>query len=146
MFWSFSTVRWVIFYFTKNAPFKAPFSFSANILVYVIFNVANNSAVSIRLSIVNNRNGYFFLVSYPVLANCKIRCFISCYVWGNIGICINSKSCVKCSNTDLRVSAKLYRPNLSAVDYSLLSAVDKSKEIYLKFRSRGSCVQNRNEN
>ena len=27
------------------------------------------------------------------------------------------------------MSAKLYRPNLSAVDYSLLSAVDKSKEI-----------------
>lgn len=45
---------------------------------------------------------YFFIVIYEV-----------------IGICINSKFCEKCGNRDLRAGAKLYRPNLDAVDYSL---------------------------
>ena len=35
-------------------------------------------------------------------------------------ICIKSKLSEKCSNTDRRAGAKLYRPNLTAVDHSIL--------------------------
>ena len=35
-------------------------------------------------------------------------------------ICIKSKFSEKCSNTDRRAGAKLYRPNLTAVDHSIL--------------------------
>lgn len=45
---------------------------------------------------------YFFIVIYEV-----------------IGIGINSKFCEKWGNRDLRAGAKLYRPNLTAEDYSL---------------------------
>lgn len=45
---------------------------------------------------------YFFIVIYEV-----------------IGIGINSKLCEKWGNRDLRAGAKLYRPNLTAEDYSL---------------------------
>ena len=47
------------FLFHQNAPFNAPFFFSANFLVHVVFAVAINSAVSIRLSIVNNKIDFF---------------------------------------------------------------------------------------
>ena len=84
---------------------QSSFLLFCKILVYVGFAMVNNSAVSIRLSIATYQ--FFFLVSCPVLANCSIPGFFSCYLCGNIVICINSKFCEKCSNTDLRVSAKL---------------------------------------
>ena len=91
MFFNSSKVYWVIL----NAPYKGPFFFFCKIQRRI------NLAVDCNLSI------FFFLVSCPVLANCQIPGFFSCYLCGNIVICINSKFCEKCGNTDLRVSAKL---------------------------------------
>ena len=113
-FWCISRVCLVTFYFIKMSHSKLLSSFLQNFSV--VFAVANNSAVSIRLSIVNNQN--FFLVSCPVLANCKITGFSS--LLRNIGIYIYSKFCENFSNTHLRAIAKLCRPNLTAVNYSLL--------------------------
>ena len=102
MFFNSSKVCWVIL----NAPYKGPFFFSAKFFSICRFRYGKqqrriNSAVDCNLSI------FFFLVSCPVLANCQIPGFFPCYLCGNIVICINSKFCEKCSNTDLRVSAKL---------------------------------------
>ena len=40
-------------------------------------------------------------------------------------ICIKSKFSEKCSNTDHRVGAKLYRLNLTAVDHSILEVQER---------------------
>ena len=71
-----------LFFASPKCSIQSSFSFSAKILVYVIFNVANNSAVSIRLSIVNNRNGYFFLRTEIMTSSqlaCQLRVSLNCF-------------------------------------------------------------------
>ena len=51
----------IYFSFHQNNPFKATFFFSAKFLVYVVFVVTNNSAVSVWLSIAANQNEFFLL-------------------------------------------------------------------------------------
>ena len=71
-----------LFFISSECSIQSSFLLFCKILVYVGFAMVNNSAVSIRLS-------------------------IATYLCGNIVICINSKFCEKCSDTHLRVSAKL---------------------------------------
>ena len=63
---------------------------------------------------------FFFLLSCSALANCNIPSFFFPFIYEGTEICINSKSCEKCGNTDLRAGAKLYRPILIAVNHSIL--------------------------
>ena len=42
------------------------------------------------------------------------------FIYEIIEVFINSKLCEKCSNTDLRAGAKLYRLNITAVNHSIL--------------------------
>ena len=53
-------------------------------------------------------------------ANCKILGFIFVLSMRVYRICTSSKFCEKRNITNLRASGKLYCPNLTAVDYSLL--------------------------
>ena len=101
----------------KERSIQSPFLLFCKVLVNVVFALAINRAVSIRLSIPNNH--FFYL--RVVFSSSKLLNFRLYFIVINevIGICVNSQFCEKCNNTDLRAEAKLYRPNLTAVDYSL---------------------------
>ena len=95
-----------LFFISSECSIQSSFLLFCKILVYVGFAVVNNSALSIRLSIATYQ---IFFSQYHVRfqQTARFQALFSCYLWGNIVICINSKFCEKCSNTDLRVSAKL---------------------------------------
>ena len=65
-----------LFFISSKNCVQSSFLLFCKYLIHVVFAVANNSAVSIRLSIVSNQNWFFFLVSCPALADCKIPGFI----------------------------------------------------------------------
>ena len=97
-----------LFFISSECSIQSSFLLFCKILVYVGFAVVNNSAVSIRLSIATYQIFFSqYHVRFQKIARFRFQALFSCYLWGNIVICINSKFCEKCSNTDLRVSAKL---------------------------------------
>ena len=107
------------FFISSECSIQSSFLLFCKILVYVGFAMVNSSAVSIRLSIATYQ---FFFSQYHVRFQqiARFQALFSCYLWGNIVICINSKFCEKCSNTDLRVSAKLPpEPNRCGLQPSL---------------------------
>lgn len=106
-----------LFFISSERSIESPFLLFCKVLVNVVFALAINRAVSIRLSIPNN---HFFslrvVFSSSKLLNFRLYFIV---IYEVIRICVNSQFCEKCNNTDLRAEAKLYRPNLTAVDYSL---------------------------
>ena len=65
---------------------------------------------------------FFFFFFAIMFSSSKLQYskFFFPFIYEGTEICINSKSCEKCGNTDLRAGAKLYRPNLIAVNHSIL--------------------------
>ena len=105
-----------LFFISSERSIQSPFLLFCKVLVNVVFALAINRAVSIRLSIRNN-NFFSLRVMFSSRKLLDFRLYFI-VIYEVIEICVNSQFCEKCNNTDLKAEAKLYRLNLTAVDYS----------------------------
>ena len=126
-----------LFFILSNCSIQSTFLLFCKILVHVVFAVVNNiphrrplpgaSIPIVPLSqscLVSFYSVwiFFFFFFTIMFSSSKLQYskFFFPFIYEGTEICINSKSCEKCGNTDLRAGAKLYRPNLIAVNHSIL--------------------------
>ena len=127
-----------LFFILSNCSIQSTFPLFCKFLVYVVFAMANNTTVqeplpgaSIQIVPLSQPcpvslysvfillfiNFFCIIFSSSKLQNFKLH---FPFIDEVTEIFINSKFCEKCSSTDRRTGAKLYRPNLTAVDHSIL--------------------------
>ena len=129
------TVWWVIFHFIKLLHSKHLSSFLQNFSTHsfrcgkqyavqktITRSLHTNCTLESTLSRIFLFSFDFFFFFTIMFSSSKLQ-YSKLYfpfIYEGTEICINSKSCEKCGNTDLRARAKLYRPNLTAVNHSIL--------------------------